>query len=327
MISCHFALRLPFKRKTAKLDLLGAGLLSACIACLMIGLEFGREGWTEQRVLILFAISIATLVCFIVVEQRVDEPMIPLRLFSNPVVRTAALLGMCAGVVTYGAGTFLSLYFQDSLFVSPTESGLRSAPQMIGVTAATFYIGRRISRTGKYKVYPIIGAVLSVIAMLAVAQIDGSTKYIYLIIPMIFMGFGTASIFTSTSIASQNAVEFHDLGVTTATVMFLRSLGGSLGLAIFGTILNSTIRSEIPKRIGIAPDKASSIIRSPEDIQALAPAPRAAVVDSIAMGVSHIYYLCGAVMVIAVLLAIVLPERELRMRAGLSDAMEDVAAS
>ena len=234
---------------------------------------------------------------------------------------------MCAGVVTYGAGTFLSLYFQDSLFVSPTESGLRSAPQMIGVTAATFYIGRRISRTGKYKVYPIIGAVLSVIAMLAVAQIDGSTKYIYLIIPMIFMGFGTASIFTSTSIASQNAVEFHDLGVTTATVMFLRSLGGSLGLAIFGTILNSTIRSEIPKRIGIAPDKASSIIRSPEDIQALAPAPRAAVVDSIAMGVSHIYYLCGAVMVIAVLLAIVLPERELRMRAGLSDAMEDVAAS
>lgn len=326
MISCHFALRLPFKRKTAKLDLMGAALLSASIGCLMVALEYGRNGWTQQNVLVLFAIAVAALIFFLIVEQRAVEPMIPLRLFLNPVVRTAALLGMCAGVVTYGAGTFLSLYFQDSLFVSPTESGLRSAPQMLGVTAATFYIGRRIARTGKYKMYPIIGASASVIAMLAVAQVDGQTKYVFLIVPMILMGYGTASIFTSTSIASQNAVEFHDLGVATATVMFLRTLGGSLGLAIFGTILNSTIRREIPKRIGLAPDKAASIIRSPEDIKNLAPAPRAAVVDSIALGVSHIYYVCAVVMLLAVVFALVLPEKELRARAGLSDALENAAA-
>jgi MFS family permease len=319
---CHNALRLPFKRKDARIDFVGAALLSATIACLMIGLEFGRKGWTQQNVLLLFAAACAGLVAFIYVEQRVAEPMIPLRLFSNPIVRGSALLGFCASVSTYGAGTFLSLYFQDSLFVSPTESGLRSAPQMLGVTAATFGIGRLIAKSGKYKRFPMIGAVLSCIGLLSVAQIDGSTKYIVLVVPMIIMGFGTASIFTTTSIASQNAVDFHDLGVTTATVMFFRSLGGSISLAIFGTILNSTIRREIPKRTGILADKAASIIRSPEEIQKLPPIQKQAVVDSIAMGVSTIYYLCAAVAVVAFIFAVLLPEKELRGRAGLSDAME-----
>ena len=321
-VICHFALRLPFKRRPAKLDFKGAGLLSICIAALMIGLEEGRKGWTEQHVLVLFAVAIITLALFIQVERHASEPMIPLHLFSNDVVRTCAFLGMCAGAVTYGAGNFLSLYFQDSLLVSPTESGLRTLPQMIGVTAATFGVGRLISRTGQYKRFPIIGSCLSVVGLLAIAQITGTTPYMYLVIPMILMGFGAASIFTSTSIASQNAVEFHDLGVATATVMFFRSLGGSFGLAIFGTILNTTIRSEIPKRVDIEPSKASSIIRSPEEISALPAASKQAVIDSLALGVSRIYWVCAAIMLCAVALAVILREQPLRMRAGLSDAME-----
>ena len=319
---CHFALRLPFKRRTAKLDFMGAGLLSLTIASLMIGLEEGRHGWTQQHVLILLVVALLGLVAFIKVEQRAEEPMIPLRLFSNDVVRTCALLGMCAGIVTYGAGGFLSLYFQDSLLVSPTESGLRTLPQMLGVTMATFGVGRIIAKTGKYKVFPVVGSVLCIFGLIGIAQITGTTSYLYLVIPMILMGFGTASIFTTTSIASQNAVEFSDLGVATATVLFFRSLGGSFGLAIFGTVLNSTIRSEIPKRITIDPDNASSIIRSPEQISKLPLASKQAVVDSLALGVSRIYWLCAATMVIGLLLAVILREQPLRLRAGLSDAME-----
>lgn len=143
---------------------------------------------------------------------------------------------------------------------------------------------------------------------------------------MIFMGFGAASIFTSTSIASQNGVEFHDLGVATSTVMFFRSVGGSFGLAIFGTILNSTIRSEIPARVAnILPDDAAKLIRAPEDIKQLPTISRQAVVDSIALGVSRIYWCCAAIMLIAIVLAILLPEIPLKQRAGLSDALEDSA--
>ncbi|PHX71259.1 MAG: hypothetical protein CK521_05140 [Acidimicrobium sp.] len=319
---CHFALRLPFKRRTAKLDFMGAGLLSLTIASLMIGLEEGRHGWTQQHVQILLVVALLGLIAFIKVEQRAEEPMIPLRLFSNDIIRTCALLGMFAGVATYGAGGFLSLYFQDSLLVSPTESGLRTLPQMLGVTMATFGVGRVIAKTGKYKIFPIVGTVLSFFGLIGIAQISGSTPYLNLVIPMIFMGFGTAAIFTTTSIASQNAVDFSDLGVATATVLFFRSLGGSFGLAIFGTVLNITIRSEIPKRITIDPDNASSIIRSPEQISALPLASKQAVIDSLALGVSRIYWICAATMVIAFLLAVILREQPLRLRAGLSDAME-----
>ncbi|MEO5900408.1 MAG: MDR family MFS transporter [Ilumatobacteraceae bacterium] len=324
---CHVALRLPFHRRAAQLDYAGAALLSASIASLMIGLEEGRDDWTAQHVLLLFAVAAVSLVMFIRVEKRASEPLIPMRLFANPIVLACLLLGMCAGVVTYGAAQFLPLYFQDSLFVSPTESGLRMLPQMIGVTAATFGIGRLIARTGRYKMFPIIGSVVSVIGLIGVAQITGSTSYWWLLLPMVCMGFGAASVFTTTSIASQNAVDFRDLGVVTATVMFFRSLGGSFGLAAFGTILNSTIRSEIPARIGIPADEAGGLIRSPEEIAALAEDARLAVVDSVALGVSRIYWVCAAAMCCAVIVAFQLREIPLRLRAGLSDAMEDSAVA
>jgi hypothetical protein len=165
-----------------------------------------------------------------------------------------------------------------------------------------------------------------VLGLLGVAQIDGTTPYLWLVVPMIFMGMGSGSVFTSTSIATQNAVEFRDLGVATATVMFFRSLGGSFGLAVFGTVLNSTVRSEIPARIGVEPDAAADLIRSPAEIQALPTLERQAVIDTVALGVSRIYWICAAVMVIGAILALVLPERPLRTRAGLSDAMESASA-
>jgi MFS family permease len=231
-------------------------------------------------------------------------------------VRTAALLGMCAGVIAFGAGQFLPLYFQDSLFVSPTESGLRMLPMMAGVTLTTFGVGRLIAHTGGYKRWPVIGTWLGVVGMTVIAQIDGDTSYLWLVVPMAFMGMAMGSVFTSTSIATQNAVEFRDLGVATATVMFFRSLGGSFGLAVFGTVLNSTVRSEIPRRTGVPADEAAGLIRSPEQIRALPDDTRQAVIDTIALGVSRIYWICATVMVVGAVFALILPERPLRTRAG-----------
>ena len=102
--------------------------------------------------------------------------MIPLHLFSNRVVLTCVIAGSCAGAITFGAGQFLPLYFQDSLFVSPTESGLRMLPQMIGVTIGTFGIGRLILRTGRYKPYPVVGTTLCAAGLFAVSHITGTTR-------------------------------------------------------------------------------------------------------------------------------------------------------
>ena len=321
----HVALRLPFTRRSARLDYAGAVLLTLGIGCLMIGLEEGRKGWTDTLPLVLFALAAVLLVAFVLVERTAAEPMIPLHLFSNPVALVCILLGLFAGVVTYGAGQFLPLYFQDSLFVSPTESGLRMLPQMVGVTMATFIVGRLIAKTGRYKIFPVVGSLCAMLGLLGVAQITGDTAYLWLVLPMVLMGFGSASLFTTTSIAGQNAVAFHDLGVVTATMVFFRNLGGSFGLAAFGTILNATIRAEIPARTDVSADDAASLIRSPAEIAALPDITRQAVVDSVALGVSRIYWVCAASMAVAFLLALALPERPLRARAGLSDAMEDSA--
>ena len=136
------AAAVPAHRGPARLRRRGAAV-GRPSARLMIGLEEGREGWTQQHVLgAVRRRAPSPLAVFVAVELRVAEPLMPPRLFTNRVVLRCMLLGMCAGVVTYGAAQFLPLYFQDSLFVSPTESGLRMLPQMIGVTMATFGIGR-----------------------------------------------------------------------------------------------------------------------------------------------------------------------------------------
>src|SRR5258706_14589101 len=128
-----------------------------------------------------------------------------------------------------------------------------------------------------------------------VSRISGNTSYETLFVPMIAMGFGMASVFTTSSIVAQNAVEFRDLGVVTSTIMFFRTLGGSFGLAAFGTILNSTIRTEIPARLGVDDDRASDLIRSPDEIQLLPPGQRTAVVDSVAIGAARVYLVCARV--------------------------------
>ena len=327
-IVSYIALDLPFPRREARLDIIGAVLLAITIGSLMIALgEGGRTGWTQPLVVGLFVVVLIGLVLFIAVERRASEPMIPLRLFHDRVVLCCVIAGMCAGTLAFGAGQFLPLYFQDSLFVSPTASGLRMLPQMIGVTLGTFGIGRMILWTGRYKAFPVIGSAIAIAGLYAISHITGTTAYGLLIVPMIAMGFGMAAVFTTTSIATQNAVEFHDLGVATATIMFFRSLGGSFGLAVFGTILTATVRKEIPERLGVSADEAASLIREPDDIRALAQASRTAVVDSVASGVGRVYLVCAGVMVVGLVASILMPERPLRPRAGLSDALEEAATA
>lgn len=323
----YFALDLPFPRRTARLDIAGAALLALTIGGLMIALEVGgKNGWGEPTVLAMFVGVVVGLVLFVLVERRAIEPMIPLHLFGNRVVLMCVISGTCAGTIAYGAGQFLPLYFQDSLFVSPTESGLRMLPQMIGVTMGTFGIGRLILWTGRYKSFPVVGSAVAAAGALAISFITGSTPYAWLIAPMIGLGFGMAAVFTTTSIATQNAVEFRDLGVATATIMFFRMLGGAVGLAVFGTILNATIRREIPRRMGISADAASDLIREPSSIAALPPASRDAVAETLASGVGQIYLVSAVVMVVGLVAAVLMPEQPLRPRAGLSDALEQAAA-
>src|SRR5690606_31020449 len=184
MAVTHVSLRLPFPRRAARIDWWGAALLSTAIAALMIALEEGQHGWTERHVLVLFLVAIVATAAFLAVERRAEEPIIPLRLFGDRAVVTATLMGMCVGTVAFGAAPFLPLYFQHSSFVSLSESGLRMLPQMLGITAVTFGIGRLISRTGVCRPWPILGSAIAVVGLLVVSRISGTTSYAALVVPM-----------------------------------------------------------------------------------------------------------------------------------------------
>ena len=315
-------LKVPFRRRETRIDFLGAGLLSGCLGSLILALEHGRNGWTEPSVLALAAAAIILLVLFLIQESRTPEPIIPLHLFKNRVFVIASSMGFCAGTLAYGAGAFLPLQFQDANFVSPTRAGLYLVPLMIGVMMGSAYGGRRISATGRYKIIPVVGLGLAIIGVTAISQITSTSGFWWLAVPMLFIGVGNGSTFTTTSIAVQNAIDPREIGISTATLMALRTLGGSLGLAIYGTVFATVVKRELSDRVpaGSLPTgrTASSLLREPAAIKALAEPVRDGVVQSITAGTGRVFLIAVPVALIAFVLALRLPELPLRQTTGMS---------
>ena len=316
-------LRFAFRRRAAKVDFLGAVLLAGGLSSLMVGLERGRDGWVRPPVLGLLLAAVVLVGLFIAWQMRVSEPLVPMRLFANPIVAACFGTGIFLGAVMFGAGTFFPLFFQDARGVSPTAAGLFTLPIMAGVLMGSTGAGRVISRTGRYRLVPIFtlaGGTIGALAMALLLATD--VRYILLILPMALMGLGGGSSFTTQSIAAQNAVDVSDLGVATATLNFLRTLGASIGLAMFGTVFTSTVKHDLPRRLPAGAARSSkdllSLIREPKQIKALAPAVRQAVRDSISFGVSRVYLICVPLMIMAWICSVLVREIPLQTKAGLA---------
>ena len=316
------ALKIPFRRREARIDFLGAALLSGCLGSLILALEQGRDGWMEPTVVALLATAVMLFMAFLAQESRTPEPIIPLHLFKNRVFVIASSMGFCAGTLAYGAGAFLPLQFQDANFVSPTRAGLYLVPLMIGVMMGSAYGGRRISATGRYKIIPVVGLGLAIIGVTSISQITSSSGFWWLALPMLFIGVGNGSTFTTTSIAVQNAIDPREIGISTATLTAIRTLGGSLGLAIYGTMFATVVKNELRDRVpaGSLPAgrSASSLIREPAAIKALAEPIRSGVVQSVTAGTGRVFLIATPVAIAAFVLALRLPELPLRQTTGMA---------
>ena len=323
LVASALKLRLPFQRRNTRLDLFGAALLSGALACLMFGLEEGRKGWGRGHVIVLFAGALVLTVVFLGQERRAGEPMIPLTLFRNPIASNIFLQSVLIGSIAFGASNvFLPLFFQDARGVTPTRSGLYLIPLLLGSLIGTVVVGRVMARTGRYKIFPIVCSVLTIIGIALVARVNATSSYAALIVPLFLMGLGTGGIFTVSSVALQNSVERRDLGVATATMTFFRSLGGSIGLALYGTLFNSRVSSEVNRRLKV-PTKVGRLIRDPKAIAKLDPATRRAVVHGLASGVRTLHLVLIPVMLVMFIVAVLLREIPL---ANASPAQEPVHA-
>ena len=243
-------LHIPFVRRDHRIDWWGALALIVGIVPLLVVAEQGNSwGWGSARILGLIALGLVGIAAFIMVERAMkDDALIPVRLFSGSTFSLSLGANVLIGLGMFGAISMLPLYLQLVKGVSPTQSGLLLLPLMLGLMGGSITSGQLTSRTGKYKIFPVIGTALLVIAFVLLLTVTVNSSY-WQLDPFFFLvGLGLGLCLQTLLIAVQNAVPARDIGVATASATFFRQLGGTLGVAIFLALLFD----ELPTKIGNA---------------------------------------------------------------------------
>jgi len=264
-------LHLPHIRRDHRIDYPGAAALIVALVPLLIVAEQGREwGWASGRSIACFVIGAIGVVAFVFAERAIgNDALIPLRLFRGRTFSLGTVLNAVIGMGMFGGLACLPLYMQIVKGYSPTEAGLLMLPLMVGIMSGSVGSGQTISRTGRYKVFPIVGLFLLVAAMLLLHRLDADTSIVVVDLYALIFGLGLGFNMQTLVLAIQNAVPASDMGVATASATFFRQLGGTLGTAVFLSVLFN----RLPETIGSA---FTQIAPTPQFQAALAdPAVRA----------------------------------------------------
>ena len=240
-------LHLHHHRLDHRIDWWGAVTLTVALVPLLIVAEQGREwGWTSTTAIACYVIGIVGFVAGWFVERSMgDEALIPLRLFTNRTVAWASLGSVFIGMGMFGGLAALPLYLQIVKGASATQAGLQLLPMTLGIMFGSIFSGQLISRTGRYRRYPIVGAGLLVVSLFAFHYVSADTPLWQSMIIMVFFGVGLGFNFQPLTLAIQNAVNPRDIGVATSSATFTRQIGGTLGTAVFLSLLFSGARDKI----------------------------------------------------------------------------------
>ena len=254
------ALKIPHVRREHSIDYLGAAVVVASVSSFLLYTAWAGPdlGWGSSTALTLLAAGVVLAITFVRVELRAAEPIIPMRLFGNSIFSVANLFGFMIGVAMFGAMIFLPVYLQVVDGMSPTRSGLAMLPMVVGIFTTSIGAGQLMSRTGRYKVFPIVGAGVVTVALLMMSRLGADTPYWYAALAMYVLGFGLGCTMQVLVVVVQNSVARTDMGVATASVAFFRQMGGSFGTALFGAILTSRLAVHLTDRLADAPAGAAS---------------------------------------------------------------------
>jgi EmrB/QacA subfamily drug resistance transporter len=315
-----FKLQLPKYRTEHRIDWLGAGLLSVGITALVLITTWGgsQYAWGSWEILGLAGLAAVTLVAFGFVEQRAAEPIISLKLFRTRNFSLVAAMGFLVGFAMFGAITFLPLYQQTVQGASATNSGLLLLPMMAGMLVTSIGVGRAITKTGRYKIFPVIGGVLMTAGMLLLTRLDAGTGRLESSLYMIVLGAGLGFLMQTTMLIAQNSVSQKDLGVASSAATFFRSIGGSFGVALFGAIFSHRLTDFLADKLGpaaagkLSGGGGSGLSIGPTTLAQMPAAVRTAVVDGIAGATSHVFVWAAAGAVLVPVIAFFVKEVALR---------------
>jgi EmrB/QacA subfamily drug resistance transporter len=303
-------------RKQHRVDYLGTVLLGACLTSLVLLTTLGGTtyAWDSTFIIGLGVAAALALAAFVFVEHRVPEPVLPLELFRNRVFVVTGMIGFVVGFALFGALTYLPLFQQIVRGLSPTASGLQLVPLMAGLLTSSIGSGQIISRTGRYKVFPIVGTAISAVGLYLLSGLDPGTGSVEAASYMLVLGLGLGFVMQVLILAVQNAVPYSQLGIATSSATLFRSIGGSLGTAILGAIFSNRLAHELASQLPAgsgASDLASGQV-NPAQVSSLPPALHDGYVHSFTDSLSTVFVIAAAVVAVAFLLAWTLEERPLR---------------
>lgn len=317
LIAIWLRLQLPVRKTNHSIDFLGAGLLAVAAVCLLLGLVWGGtvHPWLSSDILGLFTGAVVASGLFIARERRATEPIIPLRLFKNDIFRVSVMLSLLSGLVMFGAIIFLPEYQQIVRNDSATRSGLLLTPLVFGLLVGSIFSGRIISKFGHYRPFPIIGTALVTLSFFLFSHLTINTGQIILTIWMLILGVGIGLFMQVMTLAVQNSVERKDLGTATSVVIFFRTIGSSLGAAIFGAILTSRLTYHLQQTVPGAKSlhlTASNLSAAPKVLQALPPTIHQGILEAFARSFHDVFLFGIPFAVAAFLVSLLLRETPLK---------------
>jgi EmrB/QacA subfamily drug resistance transporter len=262
------ALKIHHVRRDHSIDYLGAATIVASVTSYLLYTAWAGPdlGWGSGTGLGLLVAGTVLAVVFVLVELRAAEPIIPMRLFRNSIFSIANLFGFLIGIAMFGALIFIPVYLQVVDGMSPTKSGLAMLPMVIGIFTTSIGAGQLMTRTGRYKHFPILGAAVTTVALFLLAGLDNQTPYWQAGLSMFVMGLGLGLTMQVLIVVVQNSVDRSDMGVATSSVAFFRQMGGAFGTALFGAILASRLSVHLADALRNAPAGATG---SGQDLQAV----------------------------------------------------------
>ncbi|WP_031069349.1 MDR family MFS transporter [Streptomyces sp. NRRL WC-3742] len=248
-------LKLPKVRSTARIDYLGAILLTTGITSLVLLTTWGGQqyAWGSKHIIGLGVLAAASLIAFCYVEQRVEEPMLPLSLFKNLNFTMVSIIGFVVGFVMFGSTVFLPLYQQTVQGASATNSGLLLMPMMLGMLVISLVVGQVVTKTGKYRIFPIIGTIVMTGGMYLLSTMGIGTSSLTSACWMVVLGAGMGFLMQITMLLAQNSVELKDMGVASSTATLFRTIGGSFGVALFGALFNNRVTDTMKEMLAGKP--------------------------------------------------------------------------
>ncbi|MBT1667296.1 MDR family MFS transporter [Curtobacterium flaccumfaciens] len=320
-----FALTLPNKKATKRIDVLGVLFMSAATTCLVFFSEFGGSkdhGWDAPETWAWFAGLVVSAALLVFVESRAQDPVLPLSFFRNRTFLLATGIGLVLGIGMFAAIGFVPTFLQMASGTSAAVSGLLMLPMMAGLIGTSIASGVLITKTGRYRMFPIVGTVLVAIAMLAMTQLAADTP-IWLICAYLFVfGAGLGLIMQVVVLVAQNAVPAEQVGTATSTNNYFREVGASLGTAVFGALFTARLTTSLTDVFrgagGSATDAASSAGSiDPSTVAGLPPAVQDGVVNAYADSLAPVFWYLLPFIAVAFLLALFLPQITLSDTAGM----------